>query len=62
MRANRRLLLVLTRSGGHLGWAGKATPVGPSWADELCGRFLEHQMRGAAREAPPFVPSPRARL
>ena len=61
LRANARILLVLTHSGGHLGWAGAATPLGPSWVDALATRFLEHHCDGK-REAPPFVPPPRARM
>ncbi|CAL1168230.1 unnamed protein product [Cladocopium goreaui] len=41
---NKRLLLVETEDGGHMGWAGKGA-LGPqifgaSWADGLAARFL----------------------
>lgn len=60
LRANERCLLVLTRRGGHLGWAGKwkGTFVAPTWVDELCARFVLSQLPERQRAPPP----PRARL
>lgn len=48
LKANDHCLMVLTRRGGHLGWAGryKGTWVAPTWVDELCARFLLTQLTG----------------
>ena len=43
------ILLVLTRTGGHLGWSGGSMPLGPSWVDELCARFLLYHRRKDGR-------------
>lgn len=55
---NKRLLLVETDDGGHMGWAGKGVLgpqiLGASWADGLAARFLTfHAQRldGAATTA-----------
>lgn len=55
---NKRLLLVETEDGGHMGWAGKGVLgpqiLGASWADGLAARFLTfHAQRldGAATTA-----------
>jgi predicted alpha/beta-fold hydrolase len=48
MRANENCILVVSRRGGHLGWAGRyrssRTLLAPTWVDELCSRFLSGQL------------------
>jgi predicted alpha/beta-fold hydrolase len=53
VRRNKRLLLVLTERGGHLGYVagGGSGPPGsegvrPTWADELCHHFFAHYCYG----------------
>jgi len=76
--ANKRLLLVETEDGGHMGWAGKGV-LGPqifgaSWADGLAARFLAFHAKmfpaaetwssasQLADDSATFPPPPRSRL
>jgi predicted alpha/beta-fold hydrolase len=58
LRALPNVLLVLSRSGGHLGYTGPGRggtagwACAPSWADELCARFLSVHCPGMARAVP----------
>ena len=49
--SNRRLVLLETDSGGHMGWAGRGR-LGPelfaaSWADGVAARFLSYHARSS---------------